>query len=386
MKHSVIRVSIRNQIAGCLLLPIVVIGSGFLRAGESFTVEGRGEARLLEQGGLRERQTAVFSVSVNGTNWFIRVQQTGSSPAHEQAVWLDYRSFPMGHNLVTLGYFDEGTLTRMRSGFAGQELHGMAWVERAVVPRGDSSIWISPLWYALCSAAYLQNRGEGSVEPPYNLDGDLEYFQKGRTNVLARWRLVDAATGLPEVITFLHSGAWQDHLGKERRLPAPWSDGFTNATLRAVWMTNTAGGSQPESFHFEVAQPESNPDEPAVLRRVLTVDFQVERFEREASIPDFPIRLEGNFTFTDRRFMHPGFEVARLNYMTNRLLLDEEVMALPQFAHRQRQFLAAAARRETTLGIRFAFIGLLLVSAASLFWFLRKSKNSTASPPCTPPS
>ncbi|HAV65504.1 MAG TPA: hypothetical protein DCY13_24410 [Verrucomicrobiales bacterium] len=380
MKLLIKRLAGWSEVVGRLSIVMIVIASGFLCAGENFTAEGRGEARLFERGELRETQTAMFSVAASGTNWFIHVQQTGSSRAQERAVSLDYRSFPMGLNVVTLGYFDKGTLERMHSDFAGHELHGMAWVERTVVPRGDSSIWISPLWYALCSSVYLENHGEGPVEPPYNLDGDLEYFQKGRTNVLARWRLVDAATGLPEVITFLHSGVWRDHLGQERRLPEPWSDGFTNATLRAVWDTNTAGSYQPVSFHFEVAQPESISGRPDVLRSMLTVEFQVERFERVASIPDPPVRLSGNFTFTDRRFMHPGFEVARLNYVTNRVLSDEEVTALPQFAHRQQQFLAASGRRGPTLGIRLAFIGILLVSAAGLFWLLRRSRNSTASP------
>jgi hypothetical protein len=57
------------------------------------------------------------------------------------------------------------------------------------------------------------------IEPPYNLDGDVEYYQNGNTHVNGRWRIATGGMGLPDEIHFLHSGRGRDPQGNVRALP-----------------------------------------------------------------------------------------------------------------------------------------------------------------------
>jgi hypothetical protein len=108
LKPNLAIIRMRSAVA---LMPLA---AALQSSAAQFTAEGHGEARLFQEGGLRETQTATFSVTVNETNWFITVKQTGSSMNYQNAAWLEYQVFRQDSNTVTLGYFDPATVERGR--------------------------------------------------------------------------------------------------------------------------------------------------------------------------------------------------------------------------------------------------------------------------------
>ncbi len=141
------------------------------------------------------------------------------------------------------------------------KLPAMSFSQRSCVPRasGSSQVDISAIWYAYCSADYLNRSTPDALEPPYFVDNDPDFYAKGITNVPVVLHRNNAVPYLPDSIAF--EFVWKTmsqtyRLGNLRQIPKAL-EVFTNALLQVSDFTNVAGFCLPTQSKLSLFCPDS---------------------------------------------------------------------------------------------------------------------------------
>jgi len=339
-----------------------------------FEVAGEAKEVIFTPGRTNEERTTSFRVTVQDCHWIIKVSQLGSTREYERARWLDYETFTDGTNHCTVGYFKEKDLEEFaKSPQLTNFPKALAFIEKSKVPRGDLSVIIPVLWYGFCSKCYLDTNKGGSLEPPYNVDDDIYYYQKGITSVDAKYSRSGSFPHLPTEISFLHNGKIPNPIDK-KKYPPPFDAGFTNGHFVSTGFTNISGGDIPTSLTFELRRPlpGKGPDE--VTLQPYEMEFvTVTEIKERIEATDFFPKIRVNAAVNDNRFITPAFPKMDLHYQTNRMLSDEEVLSMPVYSQRKRMVPTGALPLgdKKTLALPLVHIPFLiiLILAPAIFWY-----------------
>lgn len=311
-----------------------------------------------------------FVATAKESRWRIEYFDEGWSNTAPGGLLFKYVSYGDGTNTFTSG----NPIGRVRDNRAGSgtfksradtreedlsQWPGLAVVDRANVPRPvvGSMLDLGALWYAYCSAAYLNKANPDFLEPPYLVDGDLRFYQKGITNVPSILLRHSGPPHLAETVIFKHNGRMLDDNFHEIVLPKNLR-GFTNAIFRAEAFTNVSGISVPLRARLSLygvlpGGPAPYPAEP--YAECLITAESVKSLEGESLITPVPARTS---QFVDQRFASPSEPTMKVYYDSDRWLTEEEVRAMPAFKRAKESCMAPGSRARSGVSS-----GLLLLSA-----------------------
>lgn len=321
-------------------LVLTLCASSTVLHGDNLLVSGIAHGELYPTGRPEVHLWCDFQVAVNECQWLIKVQTRTRSDAAPESVLLNYESWSDATNVYTAGYLKPDDRTRIVNELPtpsrSRAAVGLAFIEKAVVPRGDSNPLIGAIWYAYCSRCYLQTLKKSEMEPPFSVNDDLYFYQRGITNLPVLWQPLDQEPYLPSWIVFLHQGKVLNRDSKEVRLPAPFNKGFTNAVFRVISIRSSGGRVYPQHTTLEIQYPLPDDRKKSLsLRRIQFYDFEITNSTVLPSAFNFVPELSATVNVIDRRFMKPDRPRMDLSYTTNRWLTDAEVQALPVYRSRE---------------------------------------------------
>lgn len=315
----------------------------------------------------REPRTNEFSLHIKGDNWNIRVSQhtgtiqyweAGRDKGIDRVFSLGMLRFEaMAEEFEAMAGELAQAAPRIQATLNLEPSFGaLGYVEHGHVPRvmGNSPA-IPILWYAYCSAAYLDLQdADAQLEIPFCVDDELHHFEYGIQSVATEHlHRNDSPPHLPRKMVFAHKGmVWT--LDGPKRLRGPFREGFTNAVFSATNWTNVGPFSIPTDIQFDFYAPIPNASGSGPTR---TRSIQIHAssvtsadFERDTFLP--AVRVPASIV--DKRFMSPEQPMMLVQYVTNQwLLADHQVKGLGAYSNAvERQQLASLSGQPTHVGMQ----------------------------------
>jgi hypothetical protein len=302
---------------------------------EEFHVAGRLEvSRPRDVSGI---EVDTFDVFFRSNTWNIQIHQVSYPEAPKDAVLFDYVSYNSDSDVFTAAYPTAGSLQRIISNpkapsawkeHPDRQAFNLAWIDRSIVPYADLTPGLSALFYAFCSGDYLARAGNGYLEPPYFVDGQINSYCEGATNVPAKYSTNGFKPYLPVRIDFLHSdklllsnGVWVD---------APKElIGYTNAIFNAYGFKNVNGVSIPSTFNLTVISPTFT------NRNIgFSTTLQLRGYVLDATatceLTNLRPPLAGPAVFADKRFTSDGSRLV-VQYVSSNWLPERDVRQSKDF-------------------------------------------------------
>ncbi len=299
---------------------------------KAYCFEGTGEGSFFIGKGYSNR-TVHFIACTDGKAWKIRVNLNVGNLSF-------YESGSLGgtNNVYTTSEYPFLYLLKdaAKNPNVNLNIKGILWVERIPVPIiEDSCPFMAVIWYALCSADYLNSVKDYKwIIPPYEINNVRNYALLGLTNVRSILIRSQLTPGLPEIMRFIHNGRLWKNTG-EIQYPDEFGSGFTNALFLAESFLSIGEYHYPQEFGFLIQEPINDPEKTAgklMLATIKEMHFVVTNAQIiEMSYSDFipqPKVLSGCH---DLRFINSEKPMMYLSYITNRWLSESEVMELPKY-------------------------------------------------------
>lgn len=307
-----------------LACSIIVLTMQGARA-DSLIIEGAGIWKTFLYGDLDEEHAVTFKLHMgNGDECGWLIEFCYKNEYVEKCI-----SGTDGSNILTVAYYKPAYTNA---------IGGYAFVERAVIPRGDGFLPISAVWLAFIAPCYFEKVNANRISPPYFKDGRAEnigYYETVAFHVTKQ----SSDSRLISSIVFLHDGQAVNERHEWIEAPKPFNAGFTNAVFKANgYLENRGFGMVVREFTLDYFYPFADKNNKGQYRLYLAeaCRLQVTNVWQTNVVSLFP-PVPAQVNYADRRFMRSNTPDLRLSYRSDHYLSDMEVMQSLEFRKAQQQ-------------------------------------------------